>query len=435
MRKDRRRFSLGSKFMLVLTGVVLIASAVVFLRLSSGAVPDLSALGERSIALPEDTTKAKETAAPSGADGGEGKTDDSRSADNTVQVTATPVSGTASLTVAGTLAIEKNIRQSAYASDTKQYDFTELAALLRPELRSDLNAVFLENILSDEEKISTAVVPTCAAELLTAAGFNLCLNGYSGAWEKKQTGLVSTLRALWKQNISTLGARTSADEQNILLRDINGIRVALMQYTGTVSSSVRKKMAKADVPWALPAAEPEEISADLAAAAAQGAEVRIVLLNWGNVGTKNHTKAQTELARRIAEAGADVIIGAGSRVPQTAEYITTSDDRKVLCAYCLGTLISDERGTVNRIGGYMLHLIFSRDAVSGTVKLLSASYTPTYVWRYRQDGKYYYKCLAANQNPPDGMDEDLIKHMKKTLEAVRTALADSPLVERTPLEQ
>ncbi len=432
MRKEKRRLSVGSRVVPAMMSVVLIASAAVFLRLRSGNSLDLTAWGNRIVSLNSGTTVAQSTETPAQEENGEKKEPESgQTAFSSVQVTESPVTGTLSLTVAGTLAIETKLRQSAYISDTKQYDFTPLAALLKPENRNELNAVFLENILSDDEKVSDTVVPTCAAELLTAAGFNVSLNGFSRAWDKKQTGLVSTLRALWKQNISTLGARTSEDEENLIQREINGIRVAMMQYSNTVSSSTRKSMAKAEVPWALPAANLEEIGADLEKAREGGAEVRIVFLNWGKVGAKNHTKAQAELAKQIAEAGADVIIGAGSRIPQTVEYFTTSDGRKVLCAYCLGTLMSDERGSVNRIGGYLLHLTFGHDK-NNAVALQNVSYTPTYVWRYKQDDKYYYKCLAANRTAPDGMDEEQARVMRKTLEAVQTALADSPIVERSP---
>ena len=182
----------------------------------------------------------------------------------------------------------------------------------------------------------------------------------------------------------------------------------------------------------MPAAESERIAADITEARNRGAEAVIVLMNWGKVG-KTPDKAQKALAQSIADAGADLIIGAGSRVPQAAEYLTVQqpdgNEKEILCIWSLGTVLSGDRSNIRRISGYLLHvrIHMTRD---GKAAVEQPEYTPLYTWRYRQDGQYYYRCLAANRTPPDGMDNEQIKNMDKAAEAVRSALAGSPLSER-----
>ena len=101
----------------------------------------------------------------------------------------------------------------------------------------------------------------------------------------------------------------------------------------------------------------------------------------------------------------------------------------MLCAWSLGTLMSDDRSAANRIGGFLLHLTFERNPAD-TVEITRVTYTPTYVWKYRQDNQYYYKCLAADRTPPDGMDNEQMGVMNRSLEAVQKALEDSPAVLR-----
>ena len=88
--------------------------------------------------------------------------------------------------------------------------------------------------------------------------------------------------------------------------------------------------------------------------------------------------------------------------------------------------MSDERGSVSRIGSCLLHAVFTRDG-TGKVRLSEAAYTPTYVWRYRQDSTYYYKCLAADLPAPDGMDNEQVHQMELTCSAIRKALEGSPV--------
>ena len=192
------------------------------------------------------------------------------------------------------------------------------------------------------------------------------------------------------------------------------------------------KMDKKEESDTVPAAESERIAADITEARNRGAEAVIVLMNWGKVG-KTPDKAQKALAQSIADAGADLIIGAGSRVPQAAEYLTVQqpdgNEKEILCIWSLGTVLSGDRSNIRRISGYLLHvrIHMTRD---GKAAVEQPEYTPLYTWRYRQDGQYYYRCLAANRTPPDGMDNEQIKNMDKAAEAVRSALAGSPLSER-----
>lgn len=428
MQKRKRGLSPGSVLMLVFVFVVLLFSFILMFRLTSGKRPEISGggiqtqtdEGEPGGGSPSPAQQQTESAPASGEEQPQPVAGTSAATQPPSESPSSPAKMV--LTVAGTLAIEKGIRQSSYAADTKVYDFTELLSLLKPEIRGDLNAVFLENLLMDDTKVSGLVVPACAAELLKESGFNVCLSGFPKAWEKKMEGILQTRSALEDRNISVLGLYDTGNSDHYEVREANGIRVALMQYASDVQTAVRKNMTKAGAEWAIPEADPEQIAKDIARA---GAEAAVVFIHWGKVGGKNPEKAQRALAQQIADSGADVIIGAGSRIPQKPEYLTASDGRQVLCAYSLGTLMSDERSSANRIGSYLLHLGFEKES-GERIQLKEVTYTPTYVWRYRQDSAYYYKCLAADRTPPDGMDSEQTRLMEKTFTTVQNMLEGSP---------
>ena len=428
--------------MLVVTLLVLIGSVMILIRFSSNRSIDLTGARMNALKLEEGYNGPDEaTGEPGHSPAPEQGNTVSANPEKTmpaVTVTQTAAPGPAetersfSMTVAGTVSMDGEVRKNSYLSDSKVYDFTDVMSLLKSEIRSDLNAVFLENIISDDDKVSDTVTPSSVARVLRDAGFQIAACGFANAWSRESGGISSTRTNLRENGILPAGIFEPDNRERVSITEINGIRVSVLAYTDSVSTATRKKMDKKGESETVAAADSVQIAEDIADARNRGAEAVIVLLNWGKVG-KTPDKAQKTLAQSIADAGADLIIGAGSRVPQAAEYLTgrrpDGSEAETLCIWSLGTVLSGDRSNIRRISGYLLHFRIHLTR-NGKAEVEQPEYTPLYTWRYRQDGQYYYRCLAANRMPPDGMDNEQIKSMDKAAEATRSALAGSPLTER-----
>ena len=103
--------------------------------------------------------------------------------------------------------------------------------------------------------------------------------------------------------------------------------------------------------------------------------------------------------------------------------------RQVLCVWSLGTTLSGDRNNVKRIAGMLLQATVT--VTDGQTEIRDVRYTPLYTWKYRQDSRYYYRCLAADREAPDGMDSEQKKMMKKAADAVHDAMKDTPAEERS----
>lgn len=435
MSKGRRKpLSAGSKLMLVLLIIVIAGSAVVLGRLSSGASVDLNKLNIQR-ADPETATAvhAGETAAPSE------KTDQADSTGTTekpavetreqaVQPSAGEREAAASftLTAAGVLCLDGEVRKNSWSSDAKAYDYSDILMLLRDSVQGDVNSLFLENILFDGAKVSDTVAPESAAGLLKEGGFTLGACGFGQAWAKGAEGTGATRMALMERGMKAVGVRDAEDQQHLQILTVNGVRAAFLQYTDTVPAKTRKSMEKNGVSLIVPPAEETLIAEEIAEARAAGAEAVIVMIQWGKTG-----KAERALAEAVALAGADLIIGGGSRAPEGAEYLTGKDGGSVLCVWNPGSLLTGDRGNVKRTSGYLLHVTVRSNGAGGA-DVLSPEYTPVYTWKYKQDGRYYYRCLSSVRPFPDGMDAEQKKMMEKSAAAVEEVLRDSPLVLREP---
>ena len=81
------------------------------------------------------------------------------------------------------------------------------------------------------------------------------------------------------------------------------------------------------------------------------------------------------------------------------------------------------------MSGYLLHVTV-RSNEQGGVLILNPEYTPVYTWKYKQDGRFYYRCIAADSETPDGMDNEQSKSKAKAAETVAAVLKDTPLSKR-----
>ena len=263
--------------------------------------------------------------------------------------------------------------------------------------------------------------------MLKSAGFNAAACGYSKAFDKGEAGIASTRRVLEDNGIRPVGIYENDGEDHIPVFSENGIRTALLQYTDTIPAATRKTMTKNGLSSTVPAADTEAIAADIARARELGCEAVIVLLNWGKTG-RGPDKNMKKLVQGIADAGADLIVGSGNRIVSGMEMLTAGEtDRQVPCVWSLGTTLSGDRGTIKRIAGMLLKAtVVVKD---GKTEIREIRYVPLYTWKYRQDSRYYYRCLAADRPEPDGMDSEQRKMMKKAAETVREAMKDSPAEE------
>lgn len=426
----RRRLSAGTVFMLVLLAAVLGGSVLVLGRLSSGASVDLSKLNMSLLDLQEDGQRNLQDteeapaeitaeAIPEAARKQETQAAETKDRKNKEGFT---------LTVGGSISLSGEVRKNSQSTDTKTADYADVMMLLAPQINSDVNAVFLENILSDRQKANDNIAPEKAVTLLKEAGFDTAACGFSQAYSSGRDGVEATLMTLDRQGISALGIRYADDPGEPQIRTVNGVKAAFLQYSATVPVKTRNSMVKDGTDGMIPKADIGLITKDIDLARQKGAEAVIILLNWGKVG-KDQDKKQRELAEGIAAAGADLIIGNGSHLPQTAEYLNGKDSRQVLCIWSLGALLCGDRNSVKRMSGYLLHVTVRSDGQGGAL-ILDPEYTPVYAWKYKQDSRFYYRCIVSDGEAPDGMDSEQRKTMTRTAETVANVLKGSPLNER-----
>jgi poly-gamma-glutamate capsule biosynthesis protein CapA/YwtB (metallophosphatase superfamily) len=122
-------------------------------------------------------------------------------------------------------------------------------------------------------------------------------------------------------------------------------------------------------------------------------------------------------------------LGTHSGTVQTVEVLTSpaanGKERQTLCAYSLGNLLISNRSDRSAISGALLHVSMRYSLADDSLTFDTLTYTPTYVWRGKIDGKSTYRVLVSNAQPPDYVAEDQQNVMERSLSLVRDKFAES----------
>ncbi len=180
-----------------------------------------------------------------------------------------------------------------------------------------------------------------ALEGLNRAGFDVVSVANNHAYDWGQAALLDTLDRLREAGIRPVGAGANDLEAHYpVLMDLGGVRLAFLAYVNIDPKEATATPARPGVAWL----EPERVLADIRFARPL-ADLVIVSLHWGVEYASQPQRQQVELAHRIIDAGADLIVGSHPHVVQPLE-----EYQGRWIAYSLGNFIFDQKAPGTRQG-------------------------------------------------------------------------------------
>lgn len=175
---------------------------------------------------------------------------------------------------------------------------------------------------------------------LRASGFTVLSTANNHAFDQGRKGVLETLARLRQAQLLAVGSgedRSRAETLQIVER--NGLKVAFLGFTDVFNLNLDRR---ATEPWV----RPFDLEAALAAVreARAKADIVVVSIHWGIEDQHQPTKRQRDIARKLVEAGCDLLLGHHPHVLQLLEWMTVSG-RPALVAYSLGNFISNQDRT------------------------------------------------------------------------------------------
>jgi poly-gamma-glutamate capsule biosynthesis protein CapA/YwtB (metallophosphatase superfamily) len=159
--------------------------------------------------------------------------------------------------------------------------------------------------------------PPRALDVLTEAGVDVVTLANNHGMDYGRTGLDDTLRAAAAAKLPLIGAGLDADAAFApWTRTVRGLEVAVFAATDVLDTFAQNTWVAGPSTSGLASAKDPARLLAAVRAAGQKADVVVVYLHWGQEMATCPSERQRSLARQLAAAGADVIVGSHAHVLQ-----------------------------------------------------------------------------------------------------------------------
>jgi poly-gamma-glutamate capsule biosynthesis protein CapA/YwtB (metallophosphatase superfamily) len=298
----------------------------------------------------------------------------------------------------GDLLMHNTVVFSAYDDTTGTYDFRPQFAPVAPYLKmTDYSVANLETRLAGPQFGYSGYplfnTPAELAANMRDVGIRLMATANNHSLDMGWPGIVNTLDNLDAAGLAHIGTyRSPAEQANPFIVDVKGIKLAWLNYTA-VNNGLSLPPDKS---FALNLWDPQEATAGIEKARQHGADLVIVVMHFGTEYQRIPNDTQQQIARQLAVAGADVIIGSHPHVVQPIEVLTArrADGKlhQCLVAYSLGNFISDQPWRYSDCG-IILYLDIIKD--NNGARLEKVSYLPVWVQKREAGGTISFRVLPV----------------------------------------
>lgn len=291
----------------------------------------------------------------------------------------------------------------AYDKSTDTYDFSYVFENVKEYTEAgDVTIANLETSFADApySNYPTFNSPASLATALKDIGVDIITTAGNHCLDKGFKGLSETIDVLDENGIEHLGTyKSEEDQQKLFVKDINGAKVAFIDYTyGTNGIPV-----PTGKEFCVNLIDKETIKKEIEKAKSENVDVIIACMHWGEEYHTTQTKNQEELADFLFQNGVDIIIGNHPHViePFETKEVKMPDGTTKQCfvAYALGNFTADQRA-INTRDSIILNLKVTKKA-DGQVSIDNVDYTPLYIYK----------------NPSLSLKKFVIIDLKKAIEA------------------
>ncbi len=326
------------------------------------------------------------------------------------------------------MASETMLKYALNAAGGDGYDYGPQFALIRQELaNADYTMSNLETTIGmykgqDYSGYPRFNTPEAMLDALRDCGIDLLTLANNHMLDRYFDGMKNTVAQVEAYGFDHCGAYVSReDRESANIVEINGIRFGFLSYTET-TNGMEAFADTAAKEYGVPFLYYADYEGDVDRLRQAGAEVVIVFAHWGEEYLRQPNSIEKQYAKKIAEAGADIILGSHPHVLQKVDWIE-ADGRRVLVAYSLGNFISTQSHHGYTDTGMILEFRVEISA-EGQVQIGGLGYVPTYCWKH--DGTLQVVNAAKHyDSKPEGMSKSAYNRLRESYRQTRDLIDDS----------
>ena len=340
---------------------------------------------------------------------------------------------TFTLTAIGDVMCHNTQYMDAYDSSTGEYDFSYVFEDIADYISSsDIAIGNLETCFAGEERgysnYPTFNSPDALIYDLAEIGIDVLTTAGNHALDMGFSGLSRTIDVLDNAGISHTGTAVSQEDQDqILIKDVNGVKVAFLNYTyGTNGIAL-----PSDKPFCVNLIDRDLIKKHIDSAKSQDVDVIVACMHWGTEYQTTQNTEQEDLADFLFQNGVDIILGNHPHTiqPMETRTVTLEDGTVKNCfvIYALGNFICDQNAENTR-NSIILNLDITKNP-DETISISNINYIPIYMYKTSNTRTKRMKVLDIEktiENYENGTDTSIgtstYNNLKTQLQKIKNIL-------------
>ena len=352
--------------------------------------------------------------------------------DNSQEVSTIPESVTIHMSATGDIMCHLTNVKNAYNSTSKDYDFSNVFKNIKDYTQNaDITVGNLETTFAGASRGYTGYptfnTPEVLGKNLKDIGFDVICTANNHSMDKGYSGIESTLDFLDEYGLDHMGtARSSEEQDTILVKDVNGIKIAFLAYTyGTNGITI-----PSGKEYCVNLIDKNLIKEHINLAKEKEVDAICVSMHWGTEYRLTPTSSQEELADFLFKNGVNIILGSHPHVLEPIEKRTvtledgTTKDGFVI--YSLGNFVSGQI-YANTKSTVILDIQITKNS-EGKISIDSVNYTPVYLYDAGSGSKSrrrytlidVEKAISDYENGESGsVSKSLYNTLKDELESIR----------------
>ncbi|MCF0146984.1 MAG: CapA family protein [Clostridium sp.] len=336
---------------------------------------------------------------------------------------------TIEIAATGDILIHKEILETQYDVESDSYDFKNTLQYVKEYLSNvDLTISNLEGTLSGIENYGFSGYPSFNApdELADAmkwSGIDVVNNMNNHSLDRDIRGFYRTRETLENKGFDIIGTRSSADNNKYIIKDVKGIKLGVISYSYTMTSEggargLNGTPISSEIYQLMNTFREDSLEEDfqnmkeeIDKMKANGAEVIIFYMHWGDEYELEPNETQIEIAKFLANNGVDIIFATHPHSLQPIDVIKSEDGlHETSVIYSMGNFLSSQR--TERIenpyteDGVIVFVKINKNEDTGEIKVEYPTYLPTWVNWYGKDGKLFYEVVPATINDASYLTEE-----------------------------
>lgn len=251
--------------------------------------------------------------------------------------------------------------------------------------------------------------PDSLLDVIKNSGLNFLLTSNNHCYDTGASGFKRTITKIKESGIDFNGTRESESDPIYTVKDVNGIKLGMINFTYENKSdggnkSINGNVVKDEINNLINSFNYDNLDAFYATAQSainemktSGAEAIVFYMHWGEEYQLSQNTWQKTIAQKLCNMGVDVIVGGHPHVVQPVELLHSEDSQNTtVCIYSLGNAISNQRQELmdscpsgHTEDGMLFYYTFQKYG-DGTVVLSGVDIIPTWVNKYKGGSGYQY---------------------------------------------